>query len=231
MVLISECLFSDAEKLDENLAKKVGELLSAAIAERGSAVLVVSGGNTPKNMFRILSQEKIDWQQVTVLLADERWVETWSERSNEKMVRACLLQYAAAEAHFVGYYHPDKTAEEALPVLNNILVMLDQPIDVLLLGMGEDGHTASLFPCAPNAASLLNPNEPLKLVIVEPSSAPDKRVSLSFPVLCQARSTVLHITGEMKKEVLQKITSGTIEAPIGEVLASGDGLKMLYWSP
>ncbi|MEH6402106.1 MAG: 6-phosphogluconolactonase [Sneathiella sp.] len=230
MFLADEYNFSSTEKLDAALSEEIAKILIAAISDRGDASLVVSGGNTPKGMLISLSKQKIPWSNVTVLLADERWVDASDSRSNEKMVRQYLLQNEASAASFIGFYIPNAAAMQASALLEDKLGLLDRPIDALVLGMGEDGHTASLFPCAANIDELLTEKEGLKTDFVKPGSAPDDRITLSFSTLTKARHTFLHFTGDLKKEIYQKILSGDLQVPLGRVLEASKGNIRLYWA-
>ncbi|MEP3244304.1 MAG: 6-phosphogluconolactonase [Sneathiella sp.] len=231
MICPDEYLYSDTAVLNAALSASVAETLRARISAHGKAVLVVSGGSTPQMMLQALSQQKLDWSKVTILLADERWVDPSSDRSNEKMVRACLLQNEAKDARFKGLHLSGCKPDEAPSRLEEGLAFLEEGIDVLLLGMGEDGHTASLFPCAENISDLLSEQNDAKTVMVRPQTAPDTRISLSFGVLVKAGLTCLHITGEMKKEIWQKVSSGHLEAPVGQVFKKAQGQIRLYWAP
>ena len=231
MISVDEYLYSDRERLDTSLSQAIADRLRHCIGQSGSVRLAVSGGSTPRNMLVHLSRQDLDWSKVTVLLVDERWVDPASERSNERMVRECLLQNQAATADFKGLYIPDCSATDAVAALKPVTDILEKPLDILLLGMGEDGHTASLFPCAKNITSLLEADITEKLVPVIPETAPDERMSLSFGSLIQARLTCLHITGEMKRDILQKIMTGQKEAPVGSVIREAKGSVRLYWAP
>ncbi len=231
MTCPDEYLYSDTATLNAALSSSVAEVLRDRISVHGKAVLVVSGGSTPQMMLQALSLQKLDWPKVTILLADERWVEPSSDRSNEKMIKTYLLQNEAEDAHFRGLYLPDCDPDDAPFRLAESLAFLEEGIDVLLLGMGEDGHTASLFPCAENISDLLTGQNDAKTVIVRPQTAQDTRISLSLGVLAKADLTCLHITGEMKKEIWQKVSSGQLEAPVGQVFKKAQGQTRLYWAP
>ncbi|MBL4906152.1 MAG: 6-phosphogluconolactonase [Sneathiella sp.] len=230
MLTLDEHLFSTRAQLDTALSGKIADLLANAIDEKNAATLVLSGGNTPKGMLDRLSQYDVAWDRVTVLLADERWVTPDSERSNEKMIRECFLKNAARSAHFQGMQVAHLGAYNVPDYLEDKLEFLDHPADVLVLGMGEDGHTASLFPCAENIEELLSNDNQLKTVVVEPKTAPDLRISLSFPVLKRSDNIFVHFTGDLKKEIFQKISSGYLTAPLGALLTAAEGNIRLYWA-
>lgn len=230
MISLDEYLFSTTELLDDALSSQIADLLKTAIEKRNSAILILSGGNTPKGMLTKLSHINLPWEKVTVLLADERWVGPEHERSNEKMLRACFLKQAAKKATFIGFHMSSVDAEDAPPLLEEKLRMLEHPADVVVLGMGEDGHTASLFPCAKSIEQLLGDKNQLKTVMVAPQTAPDKRISLSYPILKNAENIFVHFTGDLKKEIFQKIGAGLLEAPIGRLLNNTDAEIRLYWA-
>ena len=142
--------FQDSPALVAALANQVAGLLRAAIKERGRASLVVSGGATPVPFFAALSAQALDWQQVTITLADERWVDPADPDSNEQLVRRHLLQNRAAAARFVGLKTGAITAVQGEKECGARLALVPRPFDALILGMGNDGHTASLFPQASN---------------------------------------------------------------------------------
>ena len=146
-----------AETLARDLADITAARLRAAVSARGAASLVVSGGRTPAPMFRALRACELPWERVTVTLADERWVPADAADSNERMVRAELLQGAAAAARFVGLVNAAPTPEAGRAATDAALRAIPRPFDVVMLGMGNDGHTASLFPDAPALAAALAP--------------------------------------------------------------------------
>ncbi|MDX3775402.1 6-phosphogluconolactonase [Chromatiaceae bacterium AAb-1] len=200
--------FSTTDALNHEFAEKLQTLIRAAIAERGQAWLVVSGGKTPQALFNTLSKTDLAWQHVTVLLADDRWLPESHKDSNEGLVKASLLQNNAAAARFISLY--DAKADSAFDGAAGIQKRLaDLPVfDAVILGMGEDGHTASLFPCSAQLADGLADNAPAALA-VKPETAPYERISLSRPRLLNSRQVFLHLVGENKLSVLNNAMADT----------------------
>lgn len=221
----------DADALATRLAEKVSQWLAEALSQRGQASLAVSGGSTPMAFFRALGGAKLDWSRVFVTLADERWVPPDHDDSNERLVRENLLQGAAASARFIGLKQPQDSAVEGQTACEAALAALPWPLDVLILGMGNDGHTASLFPDAPELAKALGEGNVHQCIAVHPASTPQARMSLTGRALLEARHTVLHLKGEQKLETLERALAdvdAVLEMPIRAFLRAG--LKV-YWSP
>ncbi len=141
-------------------------LLTAAVAARGAGFLAVSGGSTPKLFFQALSKSALDWDKITVTLIDERFVAPSSPRSNQGLVESNLLQNAARRAKFVPLYNGADDPEEGARLAGEALAKAPWPLDVAVLGMGNDGHTASIFPDAPNLAALVDPKGQRKVASV-----------------------------------------------------------------
>ncbi|MGY6709375.1 MAG: 6-phosphogluconolactonase [Rhizobiaceae bacterium] len=212
--------FSSALELAEALAARVAETLREAIAARGHATLAVSGGSTPVRFFEALSGKRIDWAKVTVTLVDERFVPPDHERSNEALVRRHLLKGEAASARFLGLWREADTVETAARLALLDLARLPAPLDVVVLGMGTDGHTASFFADAEGFDLLTAPACPVPLLPVKARSAGEPRLTLTLPVLAQARDLVLHIEGAEKEMVLARALAGAAasELPIRAIL-------------
>ncbi|MCI5139356.1 MAG: 6-phosphogluconolactonase, partial [Candidatus Electrothrix sp. AR1] len=141
-----EITFQNPEILVAELADKIGQSLLKSIVAHGRASLAVSGGSTPKPLFKLLSDVDIPWQDVVITLVDERWVDPSDPASNEQLVRQYLLQNRAAAATFIGLKNSSPTAAQGEAQCEQELRRIPRPFTVLILGMGNDGHTASLFP-------------------------------------------------------------------------------------
>lgn len=224
--------FASREALDSALAARVAKLLSQAITLRGAASIAVSGGSTPKGFFQALSLKPLPWDKVTVTLADERWIDPLSDASNARLVQQNLLQNEAGRAKFFHLKQGDRLSAETLSRLNGLARQALLPLDVLILGMGEDGHTASLFPCSDELAGGLDLDNPDALIKLVPKSASHQRISFTFASLRQSRTTFLHITGEAKKQVFERALnqSDIYAMPVSAFLQDPQVTTQVYWS-
>jgi len=224
--------FDSREKLDQALAQKVSQILQSAIALKGKASLAVSGGSTPKGFFKVLSNKSIDWSNVTITLADERWVDINSDDSNTRLVYENLLQNNASQAKFFHLKQGKDLCEETLVDLNLAAKNALLPLDVLILGMGEDGHTASLFPCSEQIEQCLALENNNSLMKVEPKTAPHQRITFNFAALKQSENTFLHLCGSGKKQVLNKALSANsiFEMPIRAFLQDEAIDTQVFWA-
>ena len=161
--------YGSRDELDAALTQAIATQLSQGIASRGSASLVVSGGSTPKGLFKTLSSTELDWKRVTVLLADERWVSETHADSNSAMVKSLLLQGEAAAATWIDFGAGQEDADAEVARVAEILSAMDS-FDVVVLGMGADSHTASLFPCSIELPEGLSTKAPV--LMTQPTTAP-----------------------------------------------------------
>ncbi len=225
--------FPARNDLDIELATTVSDLLAKAIKEKGKASLAVSGGSTPKGFFSVLSQSDIEWSKVTITLADERWVPMDSDASNTRLVHENLLQDKAAKAKFFHLKQGDELTDETLIDLNVAASKTLLPLDVLILGMGEDGHTASLFPCSDEINAGLDETNDAVLMKVQPKTAPNQRISFTFASLITSKNIFLHSCGEGKKTVLTQALNGDdpFEMPIRAFLQHPSLNTQIFWAP
>lgn len=223
--------YATTAELDQQLALVVAAALSNAIELRGRASLVVSGGSTPLGFFQQLSQQQLPWQHVLITLADERWVEPSDSASNEHSVRRHLLQNHAAAARFA----PLKTAQaSAAAGADSCNAMLAgwPAFDAVVLGMGQDGHTASLFPHAQALKQGLDMQSGRHCIAVEPLSAPHQRLSLTLPRLLNTKLLIVHITGDDKRQLLRAAAKADPTTyPIAAVLQQNLVPVHTYWAP
>lgn len=230
---IERNVFSTKDKLAQALADAVAENLNAGLDERGEASLAVSGGSTPKRFFEVLgARDDIDWAGVTVTLVDERWVDESSDRSNARLVKENLLTGSAAAAKFVPLYAGTEEPDAAgIAQANGAVAQVPVPFDAVILGMGNDGHTASFFPGGDALQEALNAEGPV--VAIRAPGAGEPRVTFTLPRLLQTRVLYLHIEGEEKAQVLDKaLETGPVETmPVRAVLSQSHIPVSLYWCP
>ena len=225
--------FKDSATLVAALAGEVADLLRAGISARGQASLVVSGGSTPVPFFAAISELALDWKQVVITLADERWVDPADTDSNERLVRIHLLQNRAAAASFVGLKTGAVTAVQGEKECADRLALLPKPFDVLILGMGNDGHTASLFPQAARLGEALALDSGKLCMGITPPVAPHERMTLTLPALLHSRQIILHLVGAEKRAVYERaLANGPVaEMPIRAVLGQIAAPVTVFWAP
>ncbi len=229
--------FTDKQAMAAELAGVIASDLRDSLNTRGAASLVVSGGSTPKLLFQQLSGQALRWENVVVTLADERWVDAGSADSNEYLVRNTLLIDAAADAKFIPLKTADASPEDALAGLETALAVLPTPLDTVLLGMGDDGHTASLFPHASALSDALDMNSGRQCMALTPKQlpahAPYPRITLTLPKLLDSRRIILLLSGDAKLDVYQQALDGTDtnEMPVRAVLHQTQTPVVTYWAP
>jgi 6-phosphogluconolactonase len=209
-----EHVFADADAQAQGLADAIAARLREAIAARGSAWLAVPGGETPKKFLAALAQRTLDWPRVVVTLTDERLVPADDARSNERMLRDVLI--APTRARFV-------------PLQSEV----PQSFDAVVLGMGADGHCASLFADADNIAAALRADAATTMRMQSPS-VPEARVTLTLSALVATRALFVLIRGAEKRRTLESALRGEepfAQAPIRAVLEHAPSAPQVYWSP
>ncbi len=211
--------FANRGSLATSLAQKVAQTLSAAISRKGQALLAVSGGTTPALFFDHLSRTDISWEKISITLVDERQVPHDHPRSNAHLVTTALIQNRARAARFVPLF-PAATQPPGMP------------FDCTVLGMGNDGHTASFFPQGDTLQQAIDPvgKEPVVAIVAPGSGEP--RLTYTLPWLLASKYLALHIEGKDKHVVLERAEQGgdVFEMPVRAVLQSTKPLDV-YWCP
>lgn len=218
--------YPDRDMLALDVANEIAGDLETHLLHHDTASFAVAGGTTPAPIFDDLCAADIAWGRVHVMATDERWVPFESERSNARMIRDRLLTDRAAAARFLPFHVPARDPEEVLAEIES-QILPELPLSVLLLGMGEDMHTASLFPGVEGLLQALSADAPV-LSVLRPQSQPEPRVSLSAHVLDGALAKHLVIYGEAKKKALDLALSlPPDQAPIQAVLTE----ITVHWAP
>jgi len=203
----SEHAFSIQDDLIEALSQSILAQLQEAISTKGKASLLVSGGSTPKPLFEKLKQASLEWEKVTIGLCDERWVPSSHADSNAQFVKEFLMQDKAGKASFVGMYKEGRDAHEAEEVCSQDMQKL-LPFDVVILGMGGDAHTASLFPENEKLEEAFDLKNKKLCISIEPKTAPHMRMSLTLSAILSAEHLYLHFEGKEKLSVYEEAISG-----------------------
>lgn len=218
--------YADRDMLFINLAQKIAGEMETMLSHDETISFAVPGGTTPGPLFDNLSAADLEWSRVFVLPTDERWVAEDSPRSNAGLIRDRLITGRAAQARYLSLYEDAGAPEDAMDkVTDRIKAAL--PLSILVLGMGGDMHTASLFPGADRLDDALASDAPPILPMRAPG-APEPRVTLTAPVLQAAMNTHILITGAEKRDALKKAQKSTVhDAPVAAVL----GNATVHWAP
>jgi len=221
---------NNSESLASDLCQCIGEILTEAIRKKGRASMAVSGGSTPIPLFKEFSLLNIDWAKVDLTLVDDRWVDAKNADSNELLVRTYLIKNKAAKVNFIPLKNDAKTAKDGQKNSEEMLKNITLPFDVVLLGMGSDGHTASLFPCSDELSEAMDLNNSNYLISTSPKTAPYQRLSLTAKVIFDSKNVFLHLNGSSKLHTLESAMEykDPNKMPIYTFLKNG---LSIFWSP
>lgn len=226
--------FADAREAARALAEQVEDALRTGLAARGTAALALPGGRTPLPLFDVLREAPLEWSRVGVTLTDERWVPESDPASNAAQLRATFLRGAAHAARFEPLYREGAAAGAAAPAVWRDLGGLAWPLDAVVLGMGEDGHFASLFPGNAGLATALDPRAEPGCVAMRAPAEPRERLSLNLAALACSRRLFVLVSGAAKRELLLRAARREAQAlalPIAALLALRHPLPEICWSP
>jgi 6-phosphogluconolactonase len=236
--IAKEVFFENREALFGALTQECAQRLSQSVKTRQQASFIVSGGGTPEPLFKSLSEIDLGWDKINVALVDERWVDADHEKSNQRLIQNSLLQNHGASAQFTAMKTQHQTAIEAQADVSADYRRISQPFDIVLLGMGPDGHTASLFPGSNviEQALSLDRTELCTAVTAKKSNVTGdmvERMSLTLNGIVNAKQIILLITGEDKLAVYQQALTATDQSvlPVSAVLQQQRCPVSVYWSP
>ncbi len=227
------CEASSPEQLAQDLANAVSANLAETLDNHDRGSLLLSGGSTPLPFLKQLAKADIEWSRIDVTLVDERWVPDSDNDSNARFLREHFFVEKAADATFYSLYR-DKEPALALPEVVTSLQPLTRPYSVVVLGMGGDGHTASLFPDTEGLGEALDLDSSATLAVMAPKSVPQVRISFTRAALLQSRYRYLHITGEQKRNVLETALAQDSEddrLPIASFFEKHLPPISVYWAP
>ena len=226
-----EHLFESRDEASVAAARHIARRLTVRLNDAGKTSLVVSGGTTPARCFAELSEIALDWNKVHVLLSDERWVPPDHDDSNEKLVRESLLVNAAKAAQLLPVFAAGADIGKRCEALGEEIRALPFPFACALLGMGEDGHFASLFPDAGNLQQGLKTDSQLLCMPVTTAASEHPRVSLTLAALSRSDEVVLLIFGDGKREVYEQAKQKGSELPVAQLIRQKRTPVNVYWAP
>ncbi len=231
--MLIEHLFDSREELYNKTAERCLSLLQSGLEHSGKASLIVPGGTTPAPVFKQLSKQNIDWENIHIALSDERWLDASHPQSNEKLIKKTLLINYAEKASFTGMKNAHNSTLAGEFECNETYQNIPTPIDAVMLGMGPDGHFASLFPRSEQINEALNPeNKKLCMAINAEGCAVageyTKRMSMTLAALLNSKTIILLLTGEEKLQVLRQ--SSNLH-PVTTLIKQSNTDVELYWAP
>jgi 6-phosphogluconolactonase len=224
-----------SSSIDESIKYLLPELtvyLEKVIQEKNHCTLALAGGNTPKPLYKALSEARFPWEKISITLTDERWVAVDHEDSNENMIKHILLNQGSSEPFFIPLKNDASTVEAGAVEADAILTEKLPQLDIVILGMGDDGHFASIFPQVSNLNALLSSNTINKCLAVSPSGKQD-RISLTYSYLINSKIIFLLISGEQKNKIIDGALNGSVayeKYPIYTLLNQTTCPVQIYWN-
>lgn len=224
---------ADAPSAASALSEHLVAILRKGLAANGAASLALPGGSTPVALFRSLRDARLDWSRVSITLTDERWVPPNHRASNAAQLREQLLSGRAGDAAFFPLYDGSATAAGAADRVWQSLQAMPRPFDAVVLGMGEDGHFASLFAGNAGLANALDPYAQPACVAMQAPSEPAERISLNLAALRQARRIFLQVNGAGKHELLMQAARVGAQGqwPVSALLGLRHPVTEVFWAP
>lgn len=201
------------------VARRLEALLRAGLQANGAASIALSGGTTPGAVYRELGTAGLDWRKVTVTLIDERWAPDTDPRSNAKLVKESLFQGPAAAAAFIPLWTAAPYPPEAAAAAGFAMQKVRRPFDAIVMGMGEDGHTASWFPGAHGLDRILDPRFPGLVAAIDAPGPGEIRLTQSLACALDTQAVLLLLKGPAKRSVLDKALAGdeVLDMPVRAV--------------
>jgi len=226
-----ENLFNTREEASVAAAEFIAAAITRQLDCNLPTSLVVTGGSSPSTCYAALSEKELAWDRVNVLLSDERWLPPTDDESNEKMVRSTLLVSNAAEAVLHPFYDKDSDVVSRCESFADELIELPNPFASVLLGMGEDGHIASLFTDADNFATGIDADGVQLCIPVRTAASPHMRISLTLAALLRSDQIVLLFFGDSKHAVYEKAKASATAYPVSRLLHQDRVPVHVYWAP
>ena len=226
--------FANREQFNQAVMQRLADTLQSASLSQKNVLFGVSGGSTPIPIYRALAEKELAWNRIKLLLVDERWVPVNNADSNERNIREAFSANPHAEKNIIGLWSDTITLDAAAIAADQKLATMNEVMDVVVLGMGEDGHFASLFPTSLNfnAAISIHGSRFVLPISPMPKHASHLRLSMSLAYIQRARRIILAITGEKNRVVLTQAIAERDEQqlPIAALFKANSPDVEIYWS-
>lgn len=229
-------VFSSRDEMNQILAESIASDIQSVVKTCGEMLFGASGGSTPIPVYQRLAQMSLPWSALKVVIVDERWVPITHPDSNQKLVMETLLMPLHSESICIGLWSDAPTLETAAELAEQRILALSRPLDTVLLGMGEDGHFASLFSSAETFSEAIDPHAVLSVVPITPmpptAHPQHARISLTLSFILRARRIILALTGNKKREVLLAAMreQDPHKLPVAALFQPGFPAVEIYWS-
>ena len=223
--------FRSREEASIAAAEQVIVALQNRLQQQEKTQLVVTGGSSPARCYKALSESRVEWRNVQVLLSDERWIPADHPDSNERLLRETLLVDEAAAAEFLPFYESDMSVSERSDFFTHTIRDFTAPNACALLGMGNDGHIASLFPDADNLRAGLTIESPIYCIPVNTIASPYQRISLTLSAILRSDEVDLLIFGAEKRDVIEQASEGCGNFPVASLISQPKVPVKVFWAP
>lgn len=228
---IKEFKFENKRELVAKLNKNVIKALSTGIEINGKASMLLSGGTTPGPLYQSISQSELEWEKVFFAPTDERWVAPDHKDSNEKLIRETLIQNQASNANYIGLKTSPENPIDGQKETEILINKMPRPFDIVLLGMGTDGHTASLFPGVQDAIEAMDENNDQLCAAIKRGNGEVDRITMTLNCLLDAKKIILYFYGDEKLAVFEKAKEAkSLSLPVSYLLHQNKTPVELYWS-
>lgn len=234
----TECFFDTKAAMFEQCSADIAASLDSAIKQRGTANLLLSGGSTPKPVYQALAQSDVAWPKVLIGMVDERRVPLQHSASNEAMISTSLVQASSNGATFMGLFQEASSLQEAASKANEHYRAFSDGCDVMVLGMGPDGHTASLFPAAEGLAAAMRPEADTTVFAITARQSAvtgenTERLSIGLNTILKSKHIILLISGTDKLAIYkQALCCSDLESlPVAAVIQQQKVPVSIYWAP
>ena len=225
--------FASRDEMVGVAATQIADAVTSAVATRGAASLMLSGGSSPRPVYEALSDMDLPWDKVTIGLVDDRWITRGQAGSNETFLDATLLKGKAKGAKFIGLKTDDANPAAGVKASEAQLSAIPQPFDVCVMGMGLDGHTASWFPQSNGLKEALDPNNSDTVIAIDARGCPvagdhPDRITLTLSAVMASKQIILMIPGAGKSDVFKASAAKSMyDAPVKALHAAGDRLTVI----